>query len=131
MSDPTPDMARRAKLPPDELTLRRPVQATYALGKLIERSLRGMFDGPTTVRIDWDGPGLVLDLSAVFQDREALSLVLLAATAWLQAVLARPSVRTGCKCSTRRGHCSAMNVLPNTSSRAGSCHARTASRTWQ
>ena len=52
--------------------------------------MRGMFDGPTTVRIDWDGPGLVLDLSAVFQDREALSLVLLAATAWLQAVLARP-----------------------------------------
>ena len=89
MSDPTPDMARRAKLTADELT-HAAAHAIYALGKLIERSLRGMFDGPTTVRIDWDGPGLVLDLSAVFQDREALSLVLLAATAWLQAVLARP-----------------------------------------
>jgi len=90
MSNPTPDMTRRAKLTADELA-RAAAHAIYALGKLIERSLRGMFDGPTTVRIDWDGPGLVLDLSAVFQDREALSLVLVAATAWLQAVLARPA----------------------------------------
>ena len=89
MHDPTPDMAWRAKLSPAELT-RAAAPAIYALGKLIERSLRGMFDGPTTVRIDPDGAGVVLDLSAVFQDRDALSLVLLAATAWLQAILARP-----------------------------------------
>jgi hypothetical protein len=90
MNEPTEAMARRAKMTPDELT-RAGSHAIYALGKLIERSLRGMFDGRTTVRVDWDGPGFVLDLSAVFQDREALSLVLLAATAWLQAVLARPT----------------------------------------
>ena len=90
MNEPTDAMARRAKMTPDELA-RAGSHAIYALGKLIERSLRGMFDGPTTVRVDWDGPGFVLDLSAVFQDREALSLVLLAATAWLQAVLARPT----------------------------------------
>jgi hypothetical protein len=89
MADPTDEMAARARMSARDLS-QAAGHAVYALGKLIDRSLRGMFDGPTTVRIDWDGPGLVLDLSAVFQDREALSLVLVAATAWLQAVLARP-----------------------------------------
>jgi hypothetical protein len=50
-----------------------------------------MFDGQTNVRLDWDGPGIVLDLSAVHHDPEALSLVMLATTAWLQAVLASPT----------------------------------------
>jgi hypothetical protein len=49
-----------------------------------------MFDGPTNVDLDWSGPGIVLDLSAVHQDPEALPLVMLCVTAWLQAVLARP-----------------------------------------
>ena len=42
------------------------------LGKLLERTLRGMFDGRTTVSIDWEaGQGLVLDLSAVFGNTDA------------------------------------------------------------
>jgi hypothetical protein len=49
-----------------------------------------MFDGPTNVHLDWSGPGVVLDLSVVHHDHEALTLVMLAATAWLQSVLARP-----------------------------------------
>ena len=58
------------------------------LGKLLERTLRGMFDGPTTVNVDWEtGPGIVLDLSAVFGNTEALPLVQMAATAWLQTVM--------------------------------------------
>src|SRR6266511_2765699 len=62
MGDPTPDMAARATTSPAELA-HAAAPAIYALGKLIDRSLAGMFDGRTTVRIDWDGPGLVLDLS--------------------------------------------------------------------
>ena len=58
-------------------------------GELLDRSLRGMFDGPTTVNVDWDAPGIVLDLSAVHHDPEGLTLVMIAATAWLQAILAR------------------------------------------
>jgi hypothetical protein len=47
-----------------------------------------MFDGPTNVTIDWEhGPGVVLDLSAVFGDREALPLVMMAATSWLQSAM--------------------------------------------
>ena len=60
----------------------------FALGKLLDRTLRGMFDGPTNVSVDWDqGAGVVIDLSAVFQDREALPLVMMAATSWLQSAM--------------------------------------------
>ena len=87
--DPTTDMAARARMLPAELA-RRAEAAVYALDKLLDRSLRGMFDGPTTVRLDWSGPGLVLDLSSVHHDPQALALVMVAASAWLQAVMARP-----------------------------------------
>jgi len=87
---------------PDSLTSRRDLAFVSAddlgaarthlrlgIGKLLERTLRGMFDGPTTVSVDWDaGPGIVLDLSAVFGNTEALPLVQMAATAWLQTVMA-------------------------------------------
>jgi hypothetical protein len=90
MRAPPAEVADRATISPDELS-RAAAPAIYALGKLIDRSLRGMFDGPTTIRVDPDGPGLVVDLSAVFQDREALGLVLLAVTAWLQAAITQPT----------------------------------------
>jgi hypothetical protein len=63
-------------------------QLRLGLGKLLDRSLRGMFDGPTTARIDWPSTGgVVLDLSAVFGNSEALPLVQMAATSWLQTVM--------------------------------------------
>lgn len=89
LSEPTEDMAERART--DTADLARSVAAvTFALGKLLDRSLRGMFDGPSTVRVDWSGRGILLDLSAVHHDPEALTLVMVAATAWLRAVMARP-----------------------------------------
>ena len=87
--DPTEEMAARARVGPAELA-RRAEAAVYALDQLLDRSLRGMFDGPTTVRLDWSGPGVVLDLSCVHHDPQALALVMVAASAWLQAVMARP-----------------------------------------
>ena len=71
-----------------ELTRTSPLQLSraaapvvFALDKLISRSLRGMFDGPTTASVDWTGgPGIVIDLSAVYADRDALPLVVMAAT---------------------------------------------------
>jgi hypothetical protein len=62
----------------------------YALDKLLARSLRGMFDGRSTVPLRWDGPGIVLDLSAVPLDSEALPLVMVAAAGWLQQLMACP-----------------------------------------
>lgn len=95
------DLARVVADPPEELLahadvgrlseieLRAAVMPIrFALGKLLDRTLRGMFDGPTNVSVDWDsGPGVVIDLSAVFQDREALPLVMMAATSWLQSAM--------------------------------------------
>jgi type IV secretory pathway VirB4 component len=92
LADPCDEMATRARMPAERLATE--IEATtYALGKLIDRSLRGMFDGPTNVHLDWSGPGIVLDLSAVHHDAEALALVMLAITAWLQAVLAEATDR--------------------------------------
>jgi len=85
---PTPEMVPTTV---DASDLARSVEAIpYALGKLLDRSMRGMFDGPTNVAIDWSGPGLVIDLSAVHHDSEALTLVLVATTAWLQNLMATP-----------------------------------------
>ena len=89
LASPTDEMARQATTTPAELA-RSVDAARYALGKLLDRSLRGMFDGPTTVHLDETGPGLVLDLSAVHHEPEALTLVMLATTAWLQAAMHRP-----------------------------------------
>ena len=89
LADPTEEMASRARTSTAELA-RSVAPATYGLGKLLDRSLRGMFDGPTSVALDWSGRGLLLDLSAVHHDPEALTLVMVATTAWLRAALARP-----------------------------------------
>ncbi|HSO94809.1 MAG TPA: ATP-binding protein [Acidimicrobiia bacterium] len=88
LRDPDPVMQERARLPTDALS-RQLDPIVFALDKLLDRSLRGMFDAATTVDVDWSGPGIVLDLSVVHHDDEALRLVLLAATAWLQNILAR------------------------------------------
>ena len=70
----------------------------FVLGKLLDRTLRGMFDGATNITIDWTyGAGVVLDLSAVFANRDALPLVMMAATSWLQAAM------SGLKANGRRG----------------------------
>ena len=89
LAEPTDEMAERARLTQRELA-REVESVTYSLGKLLDRSLRGMFDGQTNVDLDWSGPGIVLDLSSLHQDPDALTLVMLCVTAWLQAILARP-----------------------------------------
>jgi hypothetical protein len=89
LGDPPLELAEQARLQPAELA-REVSPVTYGLGKLLDRSLRGMFDGTTTVRLDPSGPGMVLDLSAVHHDPEALTLVMIAATSWLQSVLTAP-----------------------------------------
>jgi hypothetical protein len=86
---PTEAMQARLRRGLDDL-VGETAQVAYALDKLLSRSLRGMFDGPSTVPLQWDGPGLVLDLSAVPLDSDALPLVMVAAAGWLQQLLACP-----------------------------------------
>jgi len=66
-------------------------QARLGLERLLSRDLRGMFDGRSTVTLDWGGRGLVLDLSAVHNDPDALAAVMVPTTSWLQALMADPS----------------------------------------
>lgn len=57
--------------------------------RLCEGDLRGMFDGQTSVDVDWDGPLLIVDLSALHQS-DALPILMTCTAAWLQAAFARP-----------------------------------------
>lgn len=86
LADPVQAMVDQARVPADELA-RAVAEVRHALGKLLDRDLRGMFDGPSTVALDWTGRGIVLDLSAVHSDARALQLVMVAATGWLQAAM--------------------------------------------
>jgi type IV secretory pathway VirB4 component len=61
-----------------------------ALDKLLTRSLRGMFDSHSTIAPTFDGPGVVIDLSALGPTSDALGVVMTAATAWLQEIATRP-----------------------------------------
>jgi hypothetical protein len=88
LASPTSIMADRAGTGPDDLA-RSIEDLRFGLGKLLERELRGMFDGQSTVRCDPRGHGLVIDLSAVHGDRTVLGVVMAAATAWISGSLAR------------------------------------------
>ena len=65
-------------------------EVALELRRLCEGDLQGMFDGPTNVEVDWDGPAVVLDLSEVFNS-EALGLLMTCASSWLQSAIARPA----------------------------------------
>jgi hypothetical protein len=86
LTTPPAAMAERLRRPPGELA-HELGPLSYALDKLLSRSLRGMFDGRSTVPLRWDGPGIVLDLSAVPIDSEALPLVMVAAAGWLSQLM--------------------------------------------
>lgn len=62
-------------------------QVALELRRLCYGDLAGMFDGPTSPALDLNGPMVVLDLSAL-ADSDAIALVMVCATAWLQAALA-------------------------------------------
>jgi type IV secretory pathway VirB4 component len=90
--DPDPTLAMSVRTDAAGLAADgRPI--ALELRRLVEGDLAGMFDGPTSVGIDTSAPVVVLDLSAVFAS-PALPLLMLCATAWLQAALA---LETGVK----------------------------------
>ena len=89
LEDPGPDLLRMARM--SQLEMAKVLSdVRFSLQKLCDRTLRGMFDGPTNVAVDWrHGPSVVLDLSAVNNDPEVLPLVMLAATYWLGEAMRR------------------------------------------
>ena len=87
---PTAEMVDRAQADDPRALAREVTDVRFALGKLLDGQLRGMFDGASTETLDWAGRGVVIDLSAVHQDPAAFTVVMIAATGWLQSLLASP-----------------------------------------
>ncbi|MHB2024456.1 MAG: hypothetical protein ACYCO3_14200, partial [Mycobacteriales bacterium] len=92
LHDPTPSMVQAMRTEPAAVTaaLR---ELAFELRGLLDGPLAGMLDATTTARLDPAGPGLVVDLSAVFEDQAALTPVMVAVTGWLTHTLALPSTR--------------------------------------
>jgi type IV secretory pathway VirB4 component len=68
-------------------------EAALTLLRLCEDDLAGMFDGPTSGRIDFDAPLVAFDLSAV-RDEDGLGILRICAAAFVQhSLLSEPDVR--------------------------------------
>lgn len=62
-------------------------ELAHGLRRLVRGDLAGLFDGPSTERLDPHAPMLVLDLSRLGSDEDALALAMTCASAWLEAAL--------------------------------------------
>jgi len=65
-------------------------ELALSLRRLTDGDLAGMFDGPSTVRLDALSPGIHVDLSAVYGNPSVLAPTMVAAGSWLTATLAVP-----------------------------------------
>ena len=59
----------------------------HALRRLIRGDLAGMFDGPSTTALDPGAAMVVIDLSRIGSDDDALALAMTCTSAWLEAAL--------------------------------------------
>lgn len=81
LAAPTDEMATATARTATELA-RDVEDVRYALDELCTGHLRGMFDGASSVTVDWDSPGVVIDLNGVVDDPRAMALVMVAAIGW-------------------------------------------------
>lgn len=65
-------------------------ELAHGLRRLVRGDLAGMFDGPSTQVLDPAAPMVVLDLSAIGSDDDALALAMTCASGWLEAAVAAP-----------------------------------------
>ena len=89
LTSPTEAMSAQALLEPEDLATEAR-NLYYGLQTLLSQSLRGMFDGTSTVRLNGDGLGIVLDLSGLELTSPAMPLVLMTATGWMQEFMLCP-----------------------------------------
>ena len=60
----------------------------HGLRRMVKGDLAGLFDGPSTVALDAGAPMVVLDLSRLGAQDDALAIAMTCASAWLGAALA-------------------------------------------
>ena len=85
---PSGAMAEALATSPAELAARTR-EAALELHRLLAGDLAGLFDGHSTVELDPNGPGMVVDLSALFSSA-ALVPAMVCAGGWLAEVIAAP-----------------------------------------
>jgi hypothetical protein len=78
LAAPTDELCTATVRSPGEL-IRDVEDVRYGLDELCTGHLRGMFDGPSNVQVDWASAGLVIDLNGVVDDPRAMALVMVAA----------------------------------------------------
>jgi hypothetical protein len=81
LEDPTDELCAAVQRS-DRHVVRDLEELRFGIDELCSGTLAGMFDGPSTVEVDWSGPGLVVDLSGVVDDDAALAVVMVAAIGW-------------------------------------------------
>ncbi len=87
--NPHEDAAARVSTTADEIA-HSVREVALELRRMCHGDLKGMFDGHTNIEVDWDGPLVVIDMSAVFSS-SALGLLMTCATAWMQSAIVRPN----------------------------------------
>lgn len=93
LRDPTPEMAHELRIRgQDTAELREMIRPLAdALGNMIHGSLSGLFDGPTTVTMDFDAPIQTVDLSRLEgRGDETVAMTLACVSSWGQAAIDNP-----------------------------------------
>jgi type IV secretory pathway VirB4 component len=93
LAHPDPELARDLGLPPGDLgaSAEKLEHLRHGLGNMIEGSLGGIFDAPSTVRLDFDAPIQTVDLSRLdSRGDDTLAMVLACVSSWSQAAIDAP-----------------------------------------
>ena len=91
LRDPGHELVNALRVPDDSTTAAREMvrPVADALGTMVTGSLSGLFDGPTTIRLDFDAPIQTIDLSRLeSRGDETVAMILACVSAWGQAVIA-------------------------------------------
>ena len=86
LGDPDPDAARLDSTSVVDRTVDGR-ELGHGLRRLVRGDLAGMFDGPSTERLDQSAPMVVLDLSRLGSHDEALAIAMACTSAWIEGAL--------------------------------------------
>ena len=92
LRDPTPEMARELRVRDIEELRETARTVADALRAMVKGSLSGLFDGPTTVALDFTAPIQTVDLSRLDgRGDETIAMTLACVSSWGQAAIDDPA----------------------------------------
>jgi type IV secretory pathway VirB4 component len=92
LRDPTPEMARELRVRDIEEARETARSVADALRAMVNGSLSGLFDGPTTVALDFTAPIQTVDLSRLDgRGDETIAMTLACVSSWGQAAIDDPA----------------------------------------